>query len=295
MFQSIVVPLDGSPLAAHALDYATQVADPGAHFMLIAVVDIPVADAFRATHEQAVAEMIAHSQEVLARELEERAQSLRQRGFAVATTIRTGAATEEILRAAADARADLIAMASHGAGGVSRWLLGSVTNRVLHATTTPLFVAHTQGLIEPPAMDAIVVPLDGSRFAESAIPAAEALATRLALPVQFVRVVRSQSVISHTMLLADITILRELAEHERATAEEYLKVIVARFTATAVDASAQVLVGNPPEQLANYLASQPRALVMMTTYGATGAARWIFGSITEKILAIMPNPALVLH
>jgi nucleotide-binding universal stress UspA family protein len=295
MFQTIIVPLDGSPLAAHALDYATQVADPGAHLILVAVVDIPVDDDFRASHERAVAEMVAHSRDALTHELAARAEPLQAKGFQVTTTIRTGDATEEILRHAADARANLIVMASQGAGGVSRWLLGSVTNRVMHATTIPLFVARAGGLDEPATIDGIVVPLDGSRFAESAIPGAETLAARLELPVQFVRVVRSQSVIGHTTLLTDIAMLRDLAEYERATAEEYLATVVARFAESEIAASAQVLVGNPPEQLADYLASRPRSLVMMTTHGATGAARWVFGSITEKLLAVMQNPALVFH
>jgi nucleotide-binding universal stress UspA family protein len=295
MFQTVIVPLDGSPLAAHALDYAAQVANPGAHLMLVAVVDIPVDDGFRASHEKAVAEMVSHSRDALVHELTARAESLQAKGFRVTTTIRTGDTTEEILRCAADARADLIVMASHGAGGVSRWLLGSVTNRVLHATTIPVFVARTRQFGEPPTMDAIVVPLDGSRFAESAIPGAETLAARLELPVQFVRVVRSQSVIGHTTLLTDIAMLRDLAEYERATAEEYLATVVARFAESEIAASAQVLVGNPPEQLADYLASRPHSLVMMTTHGATGAARWVFGSITEKLLAVMQNPALVFH
>lgn len=89
--------------------------------------------------------------------------------------------------------------------------------------------------------------------------------------------------------------LRDLAEHERATAESYLETIVAQFADRAIDASAQVLVGNPPEQLADFLAARPGALVVITTHGASGAVRWIFGSVTEKLLATVPNPALVLH
>lgn len=141
MFQTIIVPLDGSPLAAHALDYATQVADPSAHLLLVAVVDIPVDDGFRASHERTVAEMVAHSRDALAHELAAQAGPLQAKGFRVTAAVRTGDATEEILRCAADARADLIVMASRGAGGISRWLLGSVTNRVLHASAIPVFVA----------------------------------------------------------------------------------------------------------------------------------------------------------
>jgi nucleotide-binding universal stress UspA family protein len=82
MFQTIIVPLDGSPLAAHALDYATQVADPNAHLMLVAVVDIPVDDGFPASHERSVADMVAHSRDVLAHELAAQVGPLQERNSA---------------------------------------------------------------------------------------------------------------------------------------------------------------------------------------------------------------------
>ncbi len=40
----------------------------------------------------------------------------------------------------AHARADFIAMATHGRGGLRRWVMGSVTDRVLHATTQPMLI-----------------------------------------------------------------------------------------------------------------------------------------------------------
>jgi len=40
-------------------------------------------------------------------------------------------------------RFDLIAMATHGRGGLQRWTMGSVTERVLHATRLPMLVVHS--------------------------------------------------------------------------------------------------------------------------------------------------------
>ena len=55
------------------------------------------------------------------------------------------------------AGADFIAMATHGRGGLRRWVMGSVTDRVLHATTRPLLV------VRPALPDArdTVPPADG--------------------------------------------------------------------------------------------------------------------------------------
>ncbi len=46
---------------------------------------------------------------------------------------------------------DLIAMATHGAGGIARWVMGSVTDRVLHATTLPILVVRPADLANPKA------------------------------------------------------------------------------------------------------------------------------------------------
>lgn len=294
MFQSIVVPLDGSPLAAQALDCATQIASPDGHFTLVAVVDIPMDDAFRTRHEQAVAEMLAQSHDALTHEIEARAETMRARGFNVTTTVRVGDAAGEIIRCAADTGADLIAIASRGSGGIAHWLIGSVTNRVLRAATTPLLVVHTQGFNHQPAADRIVVTLDGSPLAETALPVATALATRLGLPLHLVRVVHSQSVIGHTTLVTDVAMLQHLAAYERSAADKYLQATLDVLAGTAVDVSATVLVGNPAEEIVDYLALRPHALVVMTTAGG-GRTDRKFGSVTEKVVTVAGNPALVLR
>jgi nucleotide-binding universal stress UspA family protein len=49
-----------------------------------------------------------------------------------------------IIGEAEDRGVDLIVMASHGYGGLRRWALGSVTDKVLHGTTTPLLVVRAR-------------------------------------------------------------------------------------------------------------------------------------------------------
>jgi hypothetical protein len=63
-------------------------------------------------------------------------------------------------------------MATHGCSGVARWLLGSVTDKVLLATTTPLLIVRSS---EPPnpisevQLKTVIVPLDGSVLAEQVL------------------------------------------------------------------------------------------------------------------------------
>ena len=78
---------------------------------------------------------------------------------------------EDIIIAAASAdRATLIAMATHGRSGVTRWMLGSVTEKVLRGTVNPLLVVRAPGNSKTDgeaALRSVIVPLDGSDVAET--------------------------------------------------------------------------------------------------------------------------------
>jgi nucleotide-binding universal stress UspA family protein len=51
-----------------------------------------------------------------------------------------GQAAEEIIKAADEIQANIIAMSSHGRSGLSRWAFGSVTDRVLRGGSQPVLV-----------------------------------------------------------------------------------------------------------------------------------------------------------
>ncbi|HEU5099135.1 MAG TPA: universal stress protein, partial [Roseiflexaceae bacterium] len=91
------------------------------------------------------------------------ATQLREAGIHVQSEVRPGIAAEQIVAVAASVPAALIAMATHGYSGLRRWTLGSVADKVVQAATVPVLVV--RGVAEPrpaPALDRILVPLDGS-------------------------------------------------------------------------------------------------------------------------------------
>ncbi len=67
-------------------------------------------------------------------------ERFRSAGVSAEPIMRQGDAALQILEACADQKADLIAMTTHGRSGTSRWLLGSVTEKVLRSSTVPLLV-----------------------------------------------------------------------------------------------------------------------------------------------------------
>ena len=62
--------------------------------------------------------------------------------------IRVAEASEETHDVSVSGGSNLIAMATHGYSGLQRWTLGSITERVLHATRLPLLVVPSPGLLD---------------------------------------------------------------------------------------------------------------------------------------------------
>lgn len=131
---TVVVPLDQSSLAEHALPHALAALGPAdLHLHLLHVLEPPSAAVLVAsTRDEAT---IRHS-------LEATAQPLRSQGYDVTTEVRSGTPAEEIARVAGEQGAHLIALATHGWGGVRPTLLGSVAERLLRMAPVPLLFVH---------------------------------------------------------------------------------------------------------------------------------------------------------
>lgn len=136
-FKNVLVPLDGSPLAEHALVTALDLARDGASLMLMRSAEasaIPGAD----QSEMQVA-VVREAEEYLA----DMAARLGRAGIAnVETSVWYGPAASTIAEAAERRQADLIVMSTHGRSGLGRLVLGSVTESVLRSTKTPMLLVH---------------------------------------------------------------------------------------------------------------------------------------------------------
>lgn len=139
-FHHVFVPLDGSLLAESILEPATDLARAhGARLTLFNVVSASGVFGLR---------LLPLLPDTLTPELEEKhdylervAETLRSRGFDVSVEVAANEApARAIVEAAERFDADIIAMATHGYGGLKRALLGSVADRILHTTSLPLMV-----------------------------------------------------------------------------------------------------------------------------------------------------------
>jgi nucleotide-binding universal stress UspA family protein len=140
MYKRALVPLDGSPVAESIIPLLMQIAGPlDMSVILLRVLEpIPpmVSDRGQPVMVEDLRARMRDAEEYLA----PLAAILRARGVRTSWVIRRGRADEEIVAAARDADADLIAMSTHGRGGLGRLLFGSVAEQVLRHADVPVFM-----------------------------------------------------------------------------------------------------------------------------------------------------------
>ena len=276
MLKRILVPLDGSGLAERALTYATALARAtSAEILLVRVANSHTLPGVDPRERQQGA--IGEAEEYLDREL----ARLIAQGFTSEAVVRFGNAAECISESARTRQVDMIVMTTHGRTGPGRWILGSVTEAVVAASPVPVLVQRAwQPLFGDPLLDehpSIVVPLDGSAFAESVIDPAAALATDL----------RGQLVL--LTVQDDPGAIRSgdeyLAGVRSQTSTKYPELTV----------SCEVRNGDPARAIEQVVAQLEVGLVFMATHGRTGPQRTVLGSVAGQLLQECDVPVVLLR
>jgi nucleotide-binding universal stress UspA family protein len=147
MYKKILVPLDGSHRAEAILTHVEELATCfEATVVLLEVIEpVPViVDAHESVVTLQMDEMKFREQEAKAY-LNSRVGEFRQKGIKVGTRIVNGPVVDAILSLADSEAVDLIAMASHGRGGLERMVFGSVAEGVLHRANKPMLLVRSRG------------------------------------------------------------------------------------------------------------------------------------------------------
>jgi nucleotide-binding universal stress UspA family protein len=143
MYSRIIVPLDGSAIAEQALAQAVELSRlSAAPIHLLRVVDylrMEQYGIYALALEYATEEPVLAVEQNAAKDYLAGIESrLTREGLPVATEVRQGRVAREIVAAAQPG--DVIVMGSHGRGGLSRWLLGSVAEDVVRHATVPVLL-----------------------------------------------------------------------------------------------------------------------------------------------------------
>jgi len=283
MFTSILVPLDGSPLAERALPHALALARAAKGKLIL----------FRASPSRALVDGLAPKRAAMA-ELERSAIQLRASGVEVESYVSRVYQVEipyGICEAAEEKGADLIVMSTHGYGGLGRWTYGSVADEVLRQASVPVVLVSATCEHRWPAdhADRIVVPLDGSGFAEAALGPARALGEALQAELLLVRAVQPLD-----SSYADGTpYLEGRVETELSEARDYLESIANTLRAAGQAVLVHVEIGSPASTITNLARERGADLIAMATHGRSGLARLALGSVATGTLHLASVPLLL--
>jgi nucleotide-binding universal stress UspA family protein len=290
--------LDGSKTAEKVLPFARVLAQTlKLPIELLGVVDIATMvthmAADRARYLDTLITQGEHSSRVYLEEIAQRFPSL-----SVTCMVERGRPAEVIIERAAAEKGTLITMATHGRSGISRWLLGSVAEKVLRGTTNPLFLVRgNEDAVANggAAMKSIIVPLDGSELAESVLPTVVAAAKVLDLEVVLCRVCElpASAYYGAEDYLPNYDALKAQVKDE---ARGYLEGRARELKKQGLSkVSSVVLEGAGAEEIIRYARSHRDSLVAMCTHGRSGVKRWVLGSVTEKVVRHSGNPVLIVR
>jgi nucleotide-binding universal stress UspA family protein len=274
----VLVPVDGSQRAEAALPYAAALAEAaGVGISLLAVVDDLGAGAYADRLEALVGEGLRSY-------LHRLAERLRAGGTLVEAAVREGDAADIILAQAEHTHT--VVMTTRGLGGLDRWLIGSVADKVMRLAPCPVVLIRPVDQAadgdHPWQARRILVPLDGSPLAEGALPLAYDWAAALGTEVVLVRV---QPWVAMQMAIYDgyVPDAGRIDEEAAQAAAEYLAEVQQRAPA-GVTVTTAVLRGDPATCLIDFAEAQPVDLVVMSSHGRGGLRRMVLGSVADRIV-----------
>lgn len=290
MFERIIVPLDGSELAATALLPAKRIAATyGADLLLVQaiqksqyVVADPTGNVSFWPDIPAI-ELIQHAEGYL----NSVAETLT---LPVEVYADIGEPAQVILDAAAREGDSLIVMSKHDYSRIERWLYGSVTGRVMPFAPCPVLVVHSAEVPQH-----ILLTLDGSRFAEQIIEPTLALAQAFDAKITLMTV--DEVGLKHDEKAEAIIAKSDkgLAEQYRIDfydhSRKYLRLVAARYPEMEIDIA--VVQGKPAQRIIDVAEELGCDLIAMSTHGRSGLARWHYGSVANKVLHHAHNNLLV--
>ncbi|AAV44849.1 universal stress protein (plasmid) [Haloarcula marismortui ATCC 43049] len=291
MFDSILVPTDGSEHATRAAEHGAALARAfSASLHVMAVIDTRTAGGpFSGgdLEDETLDRMTADAEDTVTA-----ITDAVDAAGAIQTTIRTGNPADEICAYRDDHDIDLIAMGTHGRTGVGRYLAGSVTESVVRHADVPVFtVRATEQSRKTDSYDDILVPTDGSTAATAAVEPACEIAAQFDSRLHALNVVNLGDVATGS----EYTLPTDLIDTLEAQGEKVTERIAARARESGVETVTQVVDGFPAADILDYAEENDIDLIVMGTAGRTGLNRFIMGSTTERLIRHADMPVLAVN
>jgi nucleotide-binding universal stress UspA family protein len=295
MYESILVPLDGSPTAERALRPAASIARrSGARLHLARVPLVQWGGSLDVEYGKTDSSYMTGM-----------AARLRDSGVesVSAAVLDPGDVAAELEKHRVEIGAQLTVMSSHGRGPVERAWLGSVTDRFVRHTEAPVLVvrarsgeSETDELASDVHFHRLLVPLDGSRLSEAALAPAMELAGNGESVYILLRVIEAPHALGAPWLPSAPTVTEDEIRHAPREPASELERLAKSFGDRGLTAESVTEVAQPVARGILDAAHKHGAdLIVMATHGRGGLKRAWMGSVTDKVVRGTDHPVLIVR
>ena len=293
---SVLVPVECSPFSEHALPLALSIANWAGATLQVVHVHAPVAS------EHSSSELAYDLDSSVIQEEYGYLNGLAKRlacfsSTRVTTSLMTGPVAETLGEVARGS--DLIVMATHGRGPLSRFWLGSVADKLVRKSPVPIVLVRPQeegiDLADKPVLHHILIPLDGSELAEQVLEPALELGRLMEGDCTLLRaiepvIVPDAHLGGNALTGLDASVRRQL----EAQAQTYLDRVAERLRRESIPVRTRVVFNR---SAAVAILEEARAhaidLIALETHGRGGMARLLLGSVADKVLRGASIPVLM--
>lgn len=308
MYKKMLVPLDGSELAEAVFPYAKEVAGRLDMDVVLLHVYSPEAREFVPMYQA----YIEQAAQAIKRQIREVQQKTDVQSESEPTEVRgeliTGCPAKEILRYAEKNAIDLILMTTHGHYGIKRWTMGSVADRVLCTSNTPILLVRAdtteETLFKQCSQKSMLVLLDGSELAESVLPHVEELAKQRGIePVEVTLLRVCEPPSTPAYYAPELTGIpldwgeydQQVIDKEVRVIQVYLARVEKRLKDKNIRVKSVILQGKAAEEIVDYINKNPFQIIVMATHGRSGISRWVYGSVADRILHGVSSPIFLVR
>lgn len=217
-------------------------------------------------------------------------------GLSAVTEVRRGIPAREIAPYIADAGIDLVCMGTRGHTGLDRFLLGSVTAKVVRTVDVPVLCVkpkpteETSGSEPREDFENILVPTDGSKQAQEAVKHALDLARAYDSTLHTLHIVDRGAYASRPGWTWD-----ELKQALEQNGKNILEDVQSQAAADRVSVVTEIQHGVPHQAILDYCDQHAIDLVAMGTHGRSGPSRWLMGSVSGRVLRSAETPVLTIR
>ena len=283
MYENILLPFDGSEGAAEVLHHASELAHWADATIQVLYVADSTRDSVTVVDGQTVDTLVQQGEDLV----DEAAKTLDTLRVSYDTDVVQGNPAPTIVEYAERYDQDLVIMPTHGREGISRYLVGSISEKVVRLSSVPVLTVRMQPdetLVFP--YEDILIPTDGSTAATYAADHLVELSAALDATVHVL------SVVDTTTLGLDVRSTISGKESEKVATDAVETVISEAETRGVANTVRHIEHGTPAEVILDSIESTDIHAVGMGTTGRRGTDRILLGSVAEKTVRSAPVPVM---